>query len=621
VPSRTASRPLRPKLFGLRRLGHGSRIAILADDRETELSTRTIAFLAGLLLLPAAAGRLEAQAGADRPETRMSWWRQARFGLMMHWGLYSLPGNEWHGMEKAMDLWAEWVMYRAQIPVAEYEPLARRFNPVRYNAAEWTKLAAAAGMRYMVITAKHCDGFAMFRSRASKYNIVDATPFARDPMAELASACNRQGLKLGFYYSHVWDWHEPDALGKDNYWDFPDRSRKDPVRYYRDKALPQVAEIVNQYRPAVMWFDVPSQITRQQSQDFVDVVRKTVPDCIINNRVGNGLGDYGTPEQFIPGKPPAQDFEVCMTLNEHWGYDRNDHRWKEAPEVIRQLVRVVSMGGNYMLNVGPMADGRFPADAVRILNRVGQWMKTNGESIHGTTALPLGKLAWGYCTAKPGKLFLHVFEWPRDGQLLVPGVRNAVRSAWLLGDSKRKKLEVKRASREDLKLALPAAPADPIDSVIVLEIDGAPDIDSTQTLVSQPGCTNVFGAASAAIHGKDARYQGQSLISRRYDIIARWSDPQTWAGFRLRVADPGAFKVLVTYNTGADSAGNEFQVTIGPHTLSERVQSGLDVFETFTLGTVRLEPGAYEMAIRPKTLRKGSRMPDIHSVTLVPAPR
>ncbi len=574
-----------------------------------------------LLLSVGVAGAQERAQGAQDParETRMAWWREARFGLFMHWGVYAVPANEWRGLEKEMDLWAEWIMYRARIPVAEYESLASRFNPVKFNARAWADLAHRAGMRYMVITAKHCDGFAMFRSEASKYNILDATPFRRDPMRELTEACKREGIPLGFYYSHIWDWHEPDALGKDNYWDFPDTAHKDPERYLRSKSLPQVAELVNQYHPGILWFDVPSQITREQSQRFVNVIRKAVPDCVINDRVGNGLGDHATPEQFIPRRAVKGDFEVNMTLNDHWGFDKNDHNWKPAPVVIRNLVQVASMGGNYLLNVGPTAEGEFPPEAVRILTRVGQWMEVNGESIYGTTACPLGPLAWGYCTGKPGKLYLHVLEWPAQGRLLVPGLRNIIQRATLLAGPKRQALQTQRVGPLDLEIALPARAPDAIDTVIVLETEGEPATDTIQAVFGQPGCKHVFGAASAVIHGKDARYQGRSLSQRQYDLVGGWTDPTTWLGWNFRVVKPGAYQVVVTYS--AESGKNEFLVATGPHTLHARVEAtGADRFDSFMLGTVELKPGFHELALKPEKLLPGTRLLNLHAITLVPVP-
>ena len=263
--------------------------------------------LGTMAFAPARAAEEPARPALETPAqraARMAWWREARFGMFIHWGLYALPAGTYHG--KQVPGAGEWIMHEAKIPVAEYETFAPRFNPVKFNADQWVGIAKAAGMKYMVITAKHCDGFAMYRSRASKYNIVDATPFRRDPLAELSKACAAQGIRLGFYYSHCWDWHEPNATGLLNNWDFGPLAKRDLDKYFRQKSLPQVEELVAQYHPAIVWFDVP-ELPRGRSQEFLDVIRRHVPDCIVNDRVGNDLGDYVTPEQFVPaaGYPGA----------------------------------------------------------------------------------------------------------------------------------------------------------------------------------------------------------------------------------------------------------------------------------------------------------------------------
>jgi len=554
-------------------------------------------------------------------DARMAWWREARFGLFMHWGIYAVPAGEWKGLEKTKDLWGEWIMQRARIPVKEYEPLAKQFNPVRFNADEWVRLAREAGMRYMVITAKHCDGFAMFASKASKYNIVDATPFGRDPMKELAKACADQQIKLGFYYSHSWDWHEPDALGLDNSWDWPDRTKKDFAKYLREKSLPQVKEIVLQYRPAIMWFDVPSDLTRSQSEEFLRLVRRHQPDCIVNDRVGNGLGDYATPEQFIPPQGIRGDFEVCMTLNEHWGYDKNDHHWKPPSTVIRNLVDIVSKGGNYLLNVGPTAEGVFPPQAVRILHDVGQWMKTNGESIYGTTAGPLRHLPWGRSTSKPGKLYLHVFDWPSDGGLIIPGLKNKVQRAWPLADAARKPLDVSRQSDQDVVVRLPAHPVDPIDTVIVLEIEGAPDVNPMMLVLAPPGYKNTFGVSTANLRGRTAKYYGLSLEQRRYDRIGSWTNPEDWLSWEFRTLGPGTYDIEVIYGADPACKDNEFVLTVGEREFPSKVTvtGGYQTFQAFKVGTAEIPgPGVHTLTVKPKAIAPGSGLMDLHAVVLTP---
>jgi alpha-L-fucosidase len=429
-----------------------------------------------LLFLSRVAAVVSAGETPAQTEARLAWWREARFGLFMHWGLYAVPAGEWKGQEKQKDLYAEWIMQRATIPVAEYEQLAARFNPVQFNADRIVRIARDAGMKYIVITAKHCDGFAMFHSKISKYNVVDDTPFARDPMAELAKAAKRQGIKLGFYYSHCWDWHEPDATGLINDWDFPPKEKRVPDRYFHGKSLPQVEELMSQYHPAIMWFDVPD-LDRAMSQNFLDIIHRYMPECVVNDRIGNGLGDYATPEQTIPPESMGKPFEVCMTLNNHWGYDQNDHAWKDARTVIRNLADIVSKGGNYLLNVGPTAEGVLPPEAVRILGEVGAWMKVNGESIHGTVAGPFVRLPWGVCSARPGKLYLHVFDWPADGRLFVPGLRNQIKRARLLAGHNRATLATDRSGDSGCIIRLPEKAADTNDTVVVLEIEGAPKVD------------------------------------------------------------------------------------------------------------------------------------------------
>ena len=557
-------------------------------------------------------------------EARMAWWRDARFGLFVHWGIYAVPAGEWKGLEKKEDLWGEWIMQRAKIPVVEYESLAKRFDPVKFNADEWVKLAKDAGMKYIVITAKHCDGFAMFDSKASKYNIVDATPFARDPMKELQKACNAQGIKLGFYYSHCWDWHEPNALGLDNTWDFPDRKNKDCAKYFREKSLPQIRELLTQYHPSVIWFDVPSDISQEQSRQFHDMIRQLQPACIINDRVGNGLGDYGTPEQFIPPNASKDNFEVCMTLNTHWGFDKNDHAWKQPREVIHNLVDIVSKGGNYLLNVGPTAEGVFPPPAVQILQDVGAWIKANDQSIYGTTGSPLPTVSWGRCTAKPGKLYLHVFDWPSNGRLLVPGLRNSPRVAYFLTDGDRHPLETSRASDRDLVVSLPLKALDSIDTVVVLEIDGTPAVDPMRLLIDQTAAKNVFGAMAAEIHGQTIKYCGLSLGSPVYDYIGSWTAVNDSVSWQFRTIAPGDYDVAIVYASQPNSLGNEYAIQVGENRSVLKVDAtGTDkTFKTFKVATVKL-PAAqtYTLQVTPKSIAPGSCLMNLHNVILVPVKR
>ena len=302
---------------------------------------------------------------------RGEWLKDSRFAMFIHWGLYSELGGRWN--DKTYYGIAEWIMNRAQIPAAEYEQVAGRFNPTGFEAREWVKLAKDAGMRHIMITSKHHDGFAMFKSAASPYNIVDATPFRRDPLKELADACQAEGLRFGFYYSQTQDWHERDAVG--NTWDWPNEGR-DFQKYLQTKAIPQIEELLHGYGPlAGIWFDTPGPITPAESKMLVDLVHQHQPQCLVNSRIGNNLGDYDTlGDQEIPRLPRPGLWETPDTHNDTWAYAGYDHNWKSPREIAERLVRVVSRGGTYMLNVGPDGTGRIPEQSARILREVGQWV-------------------------------------------------------------------------------------------------------------------------------------------------------------------------------------------------------------------------------------------------------
>ena len=426
----------------------------------------------------------ETRAQRDR---RMRWWREARFGMFIHWGLYAVLAGEYNG--KRSDRIGEWIMEWANIPRADYEKFAGQFNPVKFNAAEWVRIAKDAGMKYIVITSKHHDGFAMYGSQVSKYNIVDATPYHRDPIKELAAEAKRQGLKFCFYYS-ILDWHFPSA--------YVDAPGKDPTAGNRTTKLrpggkegyvkymkEQLRELITTYDPGVLWFDGEWQDwwTEADGKDLYQYVRSLKPDIIVDNRVGKGrqgmqgmsktdqeyAGDFGTPEQEIPANGlPGVDWESCMTMNTTWGYKVYDDKWKAPEVIVRNLIDIASKGGNYLLNVGPTAEGLIPAPSIDRLAAVGAWMKINGESIYGTTASPFStQLTFGRATSKPGRIYLHVFDWPADGNLHVPAWRKTVKKAYLLA-SRKSPLQFTQDS-DGVIVQLPSQATDPIATVVVLE--------------------------------------------------------------------------------------------------------------------------------------------------------
>jgi alpha-L-fucosidase len=343
--------------------------------------------LFGLLILLITSS-LNAQQKINQQE-RMKWWTDAKFGLFLHWGLYSVTAGDWNGKKAKGN---EHFMLYERIPLKEYAKIAERFNPIKFNADEWARYAKDAGMKYIVITAKHHEGFAMFDSPSNDYNIVKTTPFHKDPMKDLAVACQKYGLKLCFYYSLGRDWQDPDVptnwpvkAGRSNSWDYPNEDAKDFSKYFDRKVKPQVRELLTQYGPiGIMWFDTPEQIiTKSQSAELQELIRKLQPNCIINSRIGNGYGDYLVSEQSLTKGQDAKSWEACVTMSGKWGYNHYDTTWKSPELLVRQLVEVVSKGGNLLLNIGPMGNGEFPEKSISNLASIGKWMKINNEAIYG----------------------------------------------------------------------------------------------------------------------------------------------------------------------------------------------------------------------------------------------
>lgn len=407
----------------------------------------------------------------QHPEARnhpgLEWFRSARFGMFIHWGLYAIPAGIWEGRQ--VEGIGEWIMNFARIPIREYEPLAARFNPTEFDAEAWVALARRAGQRYIVLTAKHHDGFCMFRTRHTSYNIVDATPFGRDPVEELAEECRRQGVKLGLYYSQTQDWHHPGGDG--NEWDF-DQSKVDFEGYLENYVKPQVRELLTQYGPlCLIWFDTPRRITVEQSRELVDLVHELQPNCLVNGRIGNGLGDYSEAgDNKIPDGAQRLDFETPATINDTWGFKVEDRNWKSSTDLIRKLVDITSKGGNYLLNVGPTATGEIPHPSIERLEAVGHWLDTNGEAIYGAGAGPVQGAGWCRTTAVGDRVYVHVLEWPAGGRLQLPLTDHQVRSATLLSDGRQLAVE---KTAEGVAVAGPAEAPDPAVSVVRLDVGPA----------------------------------------------------------------------------------------------------------------------------------------------------
>lgn len=350
--------------------------------------------------------------------------------MFIHWGIASLPGGVWNGRQ--IPGLAEWIQFKARIPLADYAALAREFNPAEFDARAWVRTAAEAGAKYVVFTAKHHDGFAMYNSAVSDYNICAATPFARDPLAELAAACQEFGIMLGLYYSQMIDWAHPHAVGPQcNDWDF-DASQADFRRYWSGKAMPQLRELLSNYgHIGLLWFDMPQGMPPECAREAADLVRELQPGAVINSRLGTGgYADYmSMDDNYVNNGLPARDWETAATTNHTWGYSKAPGQWKPTAALCQALAYSVSRGGNYLLNIGPDASGALPAEAVEQFKGIGAWMKHAAPGIHGASAGPFEQsFEWGHISAKGSSLFLHVCD-PDAREIVLPNVLTELVSA------------------------------------------------------------------------------------------------------------------------------------------------------------------------------------------------
>jgi len=425
----------------------------------------------------------------EQHDARIRWWRDARFGMFIHWGLYSIPAGVWKDKVHAAG-YSEWIMFGEKIPVKEYEGLAGKFNPVKFDAKAWTAIAKKAGMKYVVLTTKHHEGFSMFKSSLTPYNIVDATPFKRDVTRELADACREANIRFGCYYSIDRDWYRPQGPGnnykQNNVWDYPDSKPEDFDRYFEKFAKPQVEELLVNYRPDLLWFDEIDMKTDAQVEGLYQAIRKLRPECVVNSRIKGCRFpaqippphcDYITSgDNEILEKAPGFEWENPGSMNTSYGYNENDHDWVDAREIVFRLVDIVSKGGNYLLNVGPTSEGLIPQPSIDRLMEVGAWMETNGEAIYGTSPwkvfqdrLPLGKGASEAAkksagatvdirfTAKGNSIYAICLAWP-EKNVLVKALGNkgvagkSIVAVHMLGSSE----EVKwRQTDDELALSVP----------------------------------------------------------------------------------------------------------------------------------------------------------------------
>ncbi len=548
------------------------------------LSATTIA-LTLILIAPT-----QAETPAER-DARMQWWRDAKFGMFIHWGVYAVPAGTYN--DQRIGGIGEWIMRRGEIPVAEYREYARQFNPVKYAPEAWAKLAKDAGMRYVVITSKHHDGFALYDSAVTDWDIADATPYGKDLLAPLAEAVRDEGLKFGLYYSQAQDWTHPggakSGFNEGESWDEPNKGDFD--QYLQEIALPQTKEILSKFQPDVLWWDTPTWMTRERAEPLHNVLAD-YPNIITNNRLGGGYkGDTETPEQHIPATGfKDRDWETCMTMNNTWGYKSYDHDWKSTETLLHNLVDIVSKGGNYLLNVGPTSEGEIPQESIDRLTEIGEWMAKNGESIYGTSPSPCNKPEWGRITSKSDRLYLHVFDWPADGKLLVP-VTVETAGGRLLADGSRE-FDVE-STEEGILVHLTGEPIDSIDTVVELDTAGTP------TAVLQRVSSDEQGRL--VLHADQAIIEGNAKLEtiRNRSNIGHWTNAADSVVWHCKVPATGRYRITANVASQADSrlvvsaSGDKVDV-------KATATGGYEQFETQEWGELQVDqPGEFSVEIKP----------------------
>lgn len=575
-------------------------------------------------------------------DARLGWWRDARFGMFVHWGVSAVLAGTYHG--KVFRGYAEHIQRGLKIPQDAYRKDAvEQFNPKFFDADQWILAAKNTGMGYFIVTAKHHDGFAMYDSKVSDYNVVRATPFHRDPMRELREAARRHGIKFGFYYSHAFDWGEVNAPGNDWEWNNPGGDKllggsdwwlTTPAfipkahSYVSEKAIPQIEELIRNYDPDILWFDTPHKLPPWENLRILDAVRKLKPSLVVNGRLIRGLGDYLNTADRPSGLHPTQgDWEAIPTTNESYGYNANDHSHKPPSFFIRLLASAAARGGNILMNVGPRGDGLMDPTDIAILDGIGTWWKLNGESIRGTTATPLPIQPWGESTLKGNRLYLHVFSWPKDGNNLVIGGMNCeVTRAFLLADPSHQ-LEVRRDG-PDLFVKVPAVAPDPADSVIVLESDHPPA--GSQARLVLPGETAELKGFDGILHGNLAFQDGK----RGRDFVNHWLTTKDFVTWKIRLKEAQNFEASIHYvGSSAQSrtisiegdAGREkkaatkedggtYSLSVDRTTLRGNVSRGS---RTDVLGKITIPKGTHEVKLQAESI-SGQELMQFHDVTLTP---
>ena len=574
-----------------------------------------------LLLFLACTQLVNAKESQEEFDARMQWFDEAKFGLFIHWGSYSALKGVWKG--EPIKKYAEWIQANANIPKEEYEPVAKLFQPTNFNADEWIKTAKQAGMKYLVITTKHHEGFCLWDSKYTKYDIKDASGIDRDLLGELSEACKKYGVKFGTYYSII-DWNHPSQVpSKGNWWakwGNPNWTSPTAKKEYVTYMKAQLKELVDLYDTEVFWFDGDwwKNWTMEDGIDLYNYLREIQPKAIINNRVGKrgkSKIDFGTPENFTPGSKLDYYWEACWTINHSWGYKEHDKNWKTTEELVRKLVDINSKGGNLLLNVGPTAEGEFPEGCLDRLAGMGKWLETHKEAVYKTDFSDVPLQDWGRVLQRGNEYFFHVFDWPTNGQLKVSGLQAEIKSLSLIASSE--KLTAKQEGA-DLVISVPAKGTNPYSSVIKLEaVAGTVKVSNTDTSIEVKEGDLLLGVKKAKISGK-----GPLKYEATGKNVGYWSSTANVATWKQEIVLPGKYDVILVYASkdGGSSFEITYQGTKEVASLKGKVQKtgAWTKYKTVNAGTLNLpELTNYTFTLK-MTEKKGEALFNLKAVILRP---
>lgn len=543
-------------------------------------------------------GEQTARPGVESSD-KAALFREGNYGMFIHWGLYSHLGGKWKG--QTFYGIGEWIKRQMQIPDDEYKAVAKEFNPTEFDAEEIVRVAKEAGMKYIIITSKHHDGFAMFKS-SHPFNIVDATPFGRDPMKELAAACRKAGLGFGFYYSHNQDWTEPG--GGNGPKTHPDGSPATFEQYFRNKCYPQVEEICTQYGPlSFVWFDTPGRIPQEFVEELVKLVRKTQPNAMLCSRVGYGLGDYASlGDMEVPPRNIEGLWETCDTTNDSWSYAWYDQNWKDAREILHRLVGTVGRGGSYLLNVGPDGKGRIPEPAKQYLLEAGEWIRRHPRVVYAAGPSPWGHaLAWGDVTTQGNTLSLVVFDWPQDGRLFVPGLKTPIASACIMTTEGKSPVEWAQQGTWTV-IELPCSPPERPAAVIEVVFDETPEVDPTLGIYPNIDSTLLVEFAETTAAKKERlKWMEKFGEWKHMTQVGPWEEDGhvTW---EVDVAEPGDYAVELTYRGEGRMV---WRIETDEGFMLQNQQNSASVYHAYPFGRLVFDkPGKHTLRV---TLVDGDR--------------